>query len=72
MATTNLNLFSWNDVDLLPELQRLPLVLDYLPDEVIVQALKENARVGEMITLLPPCGEPWWQALSSNTGAWHR
>lgn len=46
MATTNLNLFSWNDVDLLPELQRLSLVLDYLPDEAIVQALEEKRRGG--------------------------
>lgn len=46
MATTNLNLFSWNDVDLLPELQRLSLVLDYLPDEAIVQALEEKRQGG--------------------------
>ena len=33
MAATNRSLFSWDDVENLPDLKRLSLVLDYIPDE---------------------------------------
>ena len=46
MATTNLNLFCWDDVELLPELQRLSLALNYLPSEAIIQALEEKRQGG--------------------------
>ena len=36
MAATNRSLFSWDDVENLPDLKRLSLVLDYIPDEKIV------------------------------------
>ena len=47
MATTNRSLFSWDDVENLPDLKRLSLVLDYIPDEKIVQALPAIASSGE-------------------------
>lgn len=46
MTTTNKNLFSWHDVDQLPDLLRLSLALDYLPDRAIIQALDEKRGKG--------------------------
>ena len=40
MATADTLLFSWSDVEKLPELRRLELVLDALPDEELVAALE--------------------------------
>ena len=40
MAATNPSLFTWQDIDILPDMQRLKLVLQYLPDHDIVKALK--------------------------------
>ena len=42
MAATNRSLFSWDDVENLPDLKRLSLVLDYIPDEKIVQVLEKK------------------------------
>ena len=39
MATHNNLLFSWNNFEQLPEIQRLKLVLDNLPDEPLLEAL---------------------------------
>ena len=43
MATADTVLFSWSDVEQLPELRRLELVLEALPDEELVASL-EAAR----------------------------
>ncbi len=40
MAATNPSLFTWQDIDILPDMHRLKLVLQYLPDDDIVKALK--------------------------------
>ena len=40
MATAGTILFSWSDVEKLPELRRLEMVLDALPDEGLVEALE--------------------------------
>ena len=37
-------LFSWDDIDALPDLHRLRLVLDYLPDASVIEEL--SARRG--------------------------
>lgn len=39
MAATNPSLFTWHDIDILPDMRRLELVLHYLPDDAIVKAL---------------------------------
>lgn len=39
MAATNPSLFSWQDIDILPDMHRLELVLHYLPDDAIIKAL---------------------------------
>jgi hypothetical protein len=44
MAATNRSLFSWDDVENLPDLKRLSLVLDYIPDEKIVQAMEKKGE----------------------------
>ncbi len=41
-----LNLFSWKDVENLPDLERLRLALDHLPDQQILQALDERRGKG--------------------------
>jgi len=46
MAATNRLLFSWDDVENLPDLKRLSLVLNYIPDEKIVQAMEKNRGNG--------------------------
>ena len=40
MATADTVLFSWSDVEHLPELRRLELVLEALPDEELVSSLE--------------------------------
>ena len=40
MATAGTILFSWSDVEKLPELRRLEMVLDALPDEELLEALE--------------------------------
>ena len=42
MATYNNLLFSWNNVEQLPEFQRLKRVLDNLPCEVLLEALQQQ------------------------------
>ena len=39
-------LFSWDDVDSLPDLRRLRLVLDYLPDGPVIEALRARRGRG--------------------------
>ena len=39
-------LFSWEDVDSLPDLRRLRLVLDWLPDEPVIEALRARRGRG--------------------------
>ena len=46
MATHNNLLFSWNNVEQLPEFQRLKLVLDNLPDEAVLEALQQQRGRG--------------------------
>ena len=45
-ASTNKLLFSWDDVEYLPDLQRLEFVLRYLPDEDLLRALNEKRGRG--------------------------
>ena len=52
-------LFSWEDVDSLPDLRRLSLVLDHLPDEPVIEALR--ARRGRGRDDYPV--EAMWRAL---------
>ena len=47
MTTENTNLlFCWENVELLPDLQRLKLVLDTLPSEALIAALKARRGHG--------------------------
>ena len=46
MAATNPSLFTWQDVDILPDMYRLELVLQYLPDQPIVEALQQKRGRG--------------------------
>ena len=39
-------LFVWNDLENLGDLERLKLVLDYIPDEQLVTKLKEQRNKG--------------------------
>ena len=39
-------LFSWNDVDALPDLRRLDLVLEYLPDAGVIETLRARRGRG--------------------------
>ena len=41
MATTHSILFSWDNVEALPDLHRLELVFRYLPDQDIIAALQQ-------------------------------
>jgi len=59
MATTNLNLFSWNDVDDLSDFSRLNLVMKYLPDGEIVKALLVKRGSGRNDFPV----EPMWNAV---------
>ena len=52
-------LFSWDDVDTLPDLRRLKLVFGYLPDDPVIGALK--ARRGRGRNDYP--AEAMWRAL---------
>lgn len=46
MAAPNPSLFTWQDIDILPDMYRLKLVLQYLPDQAIVKALKQKRGRG--------------------------
>lgn len=46
MGPGNRPLFSWNDVELLPELERLGRVLKVLPDEELLRALEQRQGRG--------------------------
>ena len=46
MATAESMLFSWSDVERLPDLERLDLALDRLPDEELVSALEARRGRG--------------------------
>ena len=39
-------LFSWDDVDSLPDMRRLRLVLDWLPGEPVIEALRARRGRG--------------------------
>ncbi len=39
-------LFSWKEIEELGDLERLRLVLDYLPDELLMRALEDNRGRG--------------------------
>ena len=58
-ASTNKLLFSWDDVEYLPDLQRLEFVLRYLPDEDLLRAL--NGKRGRGRDDYPV--EAMWRAL---------
>lgn len=46
MAATRPTLFSWDDVDLLADMQRLEQVLQYLPDQDMIKALEQQRGRG--------------------------
>ena len=46
MATRQNLLFSWDDVDQLPDLERLERVLEALPDEALIAALEARRGRG--------------------------
>lgn len=46
MTAANLPLFSWDDVDALPDMRRLALLVKYLPDAAIIQALEQQRGRG--------------------------
>ncbi|MFQ5487296.1 MAG: transposase [Gammaproteobacteria bacterium] len=46
MAATNPTLFTWDDVENLPDIRRFELVKQYLPDGDIIKALKSNRSRG--------------------------
>ena len=58
-ASNNKLLFSWDDVEYLPDLQRLEFVLRYLPDEDLLRAL--NGKRGRGRDDYPV--EAMWRAL---------
>lgn len=68
MAAANLSLFSWQDVDALPDMRRLALVLKYLPDEAIIKALQEKRGRGR--NDYPVCA--MWRALLAGIVFQHR
>lgn len=68
MAAANLSLFSWDEVDALPDLHRLALVLEYLPDEAIIKALE--ARRGKGRNEYPV--RAMWRALLAGIVFQHR
>ncbi|MCK9911144.1 hypothetical protein MXD81_18485, partial [Microbacteriaceae bacterium K1510] len=41
-----LKLFAWNEIQVLGDLERLHLVLDYMPDEELMRALERNRGKG--------------------------
>lgn len=41
-----MNLFSWKEIDELRDLERLHLVLEYMPDEELVKALEKKRGNG--------------------------
>ena len=52
-------LFCWDSVDQLGDLQRLRLVLDALPDEPLMQALEAERGIAAATTIrCVPCGTP--------------
>jgi hypothetical protein len=57
-------LFVWSDLNELGDLERLRLVLDYIPDEEFMQKLNMRGETDEMITLLEQCGIVYLQVLS--------
>ena len=65
-ASTNKLLFSWDDVEYLPDLQRLEFVLRYLPDEDLLRALNGSGAGGATTTRWRRCGGRWWQAWCSS------
>ena len=46
MAATNSLLFNWRNVDELPDLDRLKLVLDHLPDRELIEELERRRGNG--------------------------
>lgn len=46
MTAANLPLFCWDDIDALPDMRRLALIVKYLPDEAIIQALEQQRGQG--------------------------
>ena len=64
-------LFSWDDVELLPDLQRLQFVLDHLSDEEILAALER--RDGLVSALVPKLrGENCLRPCPTTGSAWVR
>ena len=61
-ASNNKLLFSWDDVEYLPDLQRLEFVLRYLPDEDLLRAL--NGKRGRGRDDYPV--EAMWRAWCSS------
>ena len=77
MVNRNRPLFSWSDVERRPELERLEMVLEALPDEDLLRALEPGGRAsggdGDGTTIRSGrCGELWWRGSSSSMSRWSR
>ena len=68
MTTTSNVLFSWDDVEKLPELRRLELALNTLPDEELVAALEAERGRDETIIRCAAM----WRALVAGVVFGHR
>lgn len=51
-----LKLFGWNEIEQLGDLERLRLVLEYMPDEDMMRLLEEKRGMAGTITLCGQCG----------------
>ncbi|WP_236579022.1 hypothetical protein [Heyndrickxia coagulans] len=64
-----MSLFTWKEIEILGDLDRLRLVLDYMPDEAFMQSLEKKRGRAVMTTPFVPCGILSWQALYFNMKA---
>ena len=69
MTTQQPSLFSWDDVDLLDDLQRLMRVLEFLPDDGIIEGLETRRGHGRNDY---PVAALWLPGLFSSIRRWRR
>lgn len=71
-----MNLFAWNEIQTLGDLERLRLVLDDMPDEALMRTLERRLSKGRdddpvprggTMTQFVRYGTPSWRAPSSST-----
>lgn len=61
-----LSLFAWEEIEELGDLERLRLVIEYMPDEQLMRVLEKNVGRVVMMIRFEPCGMPYWLGLYSN------